>query len=306
MRKPQLGSLRRRSTSLFISITFLVLAVSGLLAFILPFSIAIVGLHALMGFLFIAIVALHILNNLRPLKGYAHGRALWVALIVTALLTGLFYFQPAPVKKVLGLSNNLGPSRDRFEMSEDKMTYQYQPADHYRMKLSVKAGKGFDRSDPPQFAIWLENQGAYHIKTLHGPDGAREALPYWHFKRSGWEKAKAEAEEQGGIDLVSSPTPNGSFDPADYILPADPETTLPYRLLIEINQPGDGQPSLVYSVEIDELRPRTFQVLDLVGYPKREDDDGKEAWALYFVDDSIDSALDLIDSALLEIERGER
>ena len=37
----------------------------------------------------------------------------------------------------------------------------------------------------------------------------------------------------------------------------------------------------------------------------REDNDenGKEVWALYFVDESIDSALGLIDSALLTIER---
>jgi len=42
-----------------------------------------------------------------------------------------------------------------------------------------------------------------------------------------------------------------------YILPADPETSTPYKLLIEVNQPGDAhgphadQPSLVHAVEID-------------------------------------------------------
>ncbi|MCH7226720.1 DUF4405 domain-containing protein [Haloferula sp. A504] len=312
MAKRNLGTLRRRSTSLFISLTFLVMAVTGVLAFVRPFSITIIGLHSLMGFLFIGIVGLHVLNNFRPLRGYAHGRAIWVALIVTGALTALFYFQPAPVKSVLGLSRNLGPALDRFEMEEDHLIYRYSPADHYRMALTVKAGTGFDPQQPPAFAIWLENQGAYHIKTLHEPDmESAAALPYWKFKRAGWEKAKQEAEEKGEVDLVSSPTPNGSFDPADYILPADPETSTPYKLLIEINQPGDAhgpyddQPSLVYAVEIDELLPLTFQTLDLVGYPKREDEDGKEAWSLYYVDDTFGSALDLIDSALLKIERGE-
>ena len=94
-------------------------------------------------------------------------------------------------------------------------------------------------------------------------------------------------------------------------MPADPETSTPYKLLIEIDQEGDAhgpyedQPSLVYAVEIDNLLPQTFQLLEIVGYPKREDDeDGKEAWPLYYVDDSFGSALDLIDSALLTIERG--
>ena len=75
--------------------------------------------------------------------------------------------------------------------------------------------------------------------------------------------------------------------------------------LLEINQPGDNQSSLVYSVEIDNSRPRGYQLLDLRGYPKREPDgkDGKEVWGLYYVDESFTTALDLIDSALLTIDR---
>ena len=44
-------------------------------------------------------------------------------------------------------------------------------------------------------------------------------------------------------------------------------------------------------------------MLELVGYPKREGEDGKEAWALFYVDESVGSALELIDSALLVIDR---
>ena len=44
-------------------------------------------------------------------------------------------------------------------------------------------------------------------------------------------------------------------------------------------------------------------VLELVGYPKREGEDGKEACALFYVDESVGSALELIDSALLVIDR---
>ena len=50
---------------------------------------------------------------------------------------------------------------------------------------------------------------------------------------------------------------------------------------------------------------RVFQLLDLVGFPTREADDekGEEVWGLRYVDDRFDSALKLIDSALLRIER---
>ena len=79
---------------------------------------------------------------------------------------------------------------------------------------------------------------------------------------------------------------------------------MPYRLLIEIDQPDDGQPSLVYAVDIDNADPRTFQLLELVGYPKQEEDDedDKEVWALYYVE-QFESTLEMIDSALLTISR---
>lgn len=301
-KKVQLGTLPRRAVSLLTALTFLVLAVTGVLAFIQPFSIGIIGLHSLMGFFFIALIGLHILNNSRPLTGYLKSKTLWVTLIVTASLTLLFWWQPKPVKAILSLSGNLGPAMERFEMREDEMVFDYSPSPAYKMRLNVKTGPPYDTSPPPQVAIWLENQGGYHIKTLLAPKDKSET-PYYAFKHAGWEKAKREAEQE--VDAVTSPTPNGSFDPADYILPSDSKESNPYQLILEINQPGDNQASLVYSVEIDNSLPSTYQLLDLKGYPKREADDenGKQVWGLYYVDETFTTALDLIDSALLTIQR---
>lgn len=309
-------SKNRSTISLLTAFSFVVLAVTGVLAFVRPFSIQVVGLHSLIGFVFIGLIALHILNNTGHLGRYLKRGPVWITLSVVAALAVLFFWQPAPIKGVLGLSKNLGPSLDDYEVTDLGLSYHYIPDPGYNMALTVRSGSGFDTESPPHFAIWLENASQYHIKTLHTPEGneGRSALPYWDFKRRGWEEAKREAETSGielaeelGVDAISGATQNSSFDPADYILPGDNDESLPYRLLIEINQPGDDQASLVYAVDIDNFDPCTFQLLDLVGYPKREEDDedGKEVWALYYVDDSFDSALSLIDSALLTIERGQ-
>lgn len=309
-------SKKRSTISLLTAFSFVVLAVTGVLAFVRPFSIQVVGLHSLIGFVFIGLIALHILNNTGHLGRYLKRGPVWITLSVVAALAVLFFWQPAPIKGVLGLSKNLGPSLDDYEVTDLGLSYHYTPDPGYNMALTVRSGSGFDMESPPHFAIWLENASQYHIKTLHTPEGneGRSALPYWDFKRRGWEEAKREAETSGielaeelGVDAISGATQNSSFDPADYILPGDNDESLPYRLLIEINQPGDDQASLVYAVDIDNFDPCTFQLLDLVGYPKREEDDedGKEVWALYYVDGSFDSALSLIDSALLTIERGQ-
>ena len=306
---------QRSFVSLLTALSFVVLAVTGILAFVRPFAIEIVGLHALMGFVFVGLIALHVANNLNHLSLYIRSKALWLTLAITAVLTGIFFWQPGPIRSILALSQNLGPANDQFEIKDDGLVYQYSPAEDYKLALTIRAGKTFNVNTPPYVAIWLENASFYHIKTLHKPDdleAGRTTLPYWDFKVRGWEKAKLKAKSSGKelaeqleVDGLSGATQNSSFDPADYILTADPDNPMPYRLLIEIDQPDDDQASLVYAVDIDNADPRTFQLLDLVGYPKREEDDesGKEVWALYFIDESFDSSLDLIDSALLTIER---
>lgn len=303
-------SSNRSFVSLLTALSFVVLAMTGVLAFVLPFSIQVIGLHALMGFVFIGLIALHVINNTGHLKRYLRSRTLWTTTGIATGLTVLFLWQPAPIRSVLGLSRNLGPALEHFAVTDQGMTYHYNPSQNYRMTLIVRGGSEFNTNAPPHVAIWLENASFYHIKTLH-ETGGRAALPYWDFKLRGWEEARREATATGksqpdpsDLDGVSGATQNSSFDPADYILPADPDDPMPYRLMIEIDQPDDQQPSLVYAVEIDNSDPHAFQLLELMGYPKREEDKGgKEVWSLYYVDERFTTALKLIDSALLTIER---
>ena len=315
--------MKRNIVSLTIAVLFLTLAVTGVMGFFLPFNILTVSVHALLGFVFIGSIALHLKNNFRQLKNYFTSKtALLVILCVAALVT-VILLQPKPVLAILGLSKNLGPAADRFELKDTKMIYNYTPATHYKMQLDFKGGRAFDAEKPPRVAIWLENTSRYHLKTLYhskAPD-AQQMLPYWHYKKSEYEKYKAESEaaEKAGkkqaedVDALSSATPNESFDPADYIVPKDPEKETPYRLLIEINALDDSnehyqdQPSLVYVVEVDNKRPRSYQVLDLVGYPESEmdEEEGEIEWSLLYADGTITTAHDLFDSALLLIERTE-
>jgi len=292
------------------------MAVTGVIAFIQPFSIEIIGLHALTGFLFIGVVVGHIFNNSVALKKYIKSPVVLAVIGTTVATTALFYYQPTPIKKILGLSGNLGPALDLFEMDEKGMTYRYTPDPGYKMLVDLRTGPAFDLKNPPRLAVWLENQSLYHIKTLYVSDTPdnRDQLPYWAFKVKGWKKAQEEAKAKNlsledSVDAVSEATANGSFDPADYILPTEQNASMPYRVMIEVNQPNDpsskleDQPSLVYEVEVDNYDPYTFQLLELVGYPALEEKEEKEEWYLSYADESIESAFEIVDSALLQIDR---
>ena len=296
---------------------FLTMAITGIMGFFLPFNLLTVSVHSLVGFLFIAAITLHLKNNFRQIRGYfSKPSAIMLLLFVIGLIT-IILLQPKPVKAIIGLSKNLGPELDRFEHAGNRLIYRYVPAPHYRMELQVMGGSAFDPQNPPQIAIWIENRSGYHIKSLHhtSDQDPQQPLPYWHYKRSEYLKYKQrheemdEAERSAEIDAMSSATENESFDPADYIIPEDPKREAPYRVMIEINQADDSndhhgdQPSLVYSVEIDNRDPRAFQVLDIVGYPKSEIEDGETTWSLHYADETLTTARDLLDSALLSINR---
>ena len=296
---------KKQLVNLLVASTFLVLVISGSLAYFRPFSLKTTGLHSLMGFFFILLIYLHVKQNLKGLKKSFHPKNLLLTLSITAGLTVLFIWQPKLVQAILGLSNNLGAAQDRFMMNDNGMIYHYTPTAKFKLKLEVRAGKGYQSQAPPQIAIWLENQSSYHIKTLHSTP-ITEELPYWSWKVKEYEKAKREVEENNGELLaVSGATPNSSFDARDYILPERNKEA--FYLVIEVNQPGDSnksypdQPSLIYKVEIDNKYPSAFQVLELMGYSKF--DEQEESWEAYYPDGSITTALKLIDSALLTIER---
>lgn len=310
--------MKRQWVSTLIAMLFLILVITGIMGFFLPFNILTVSVHAFVGFVFTASIALHVKNNWRSLRNYFTKRSTLVLFLCVAGFVGVILWQPAPIKAILGLSSNLGPDPSRFEIDGQRMLYRYEPAPHYRMLLEVMGGSAYDADDPPFVAIWIENRSGYHIKSLYQTqrEGYEAQLPYWHDKRSEYLKykaeheAKAEVQQEEEVDAISSATENASFDPADYIVPKDPERESPYRVMIEINHPGDGnedyadQPSLVYSVEVDNRDPRAFQVLEIVGFPVREEDEqGETRWSLYYVDETITSARELLDSALLRISR---
>lgn len=307
---------KRHSVSLLIAILFVILSVTGVMCFLLPFNLLAVSVHSLLGFVFIAGIALHIRNHIRELRRYFAQPVALMLLLCVAVLVAVILWQPKPIKAILGLSRNLGPQLDRFELSGNRMVYRYAPVPQYRMEVEVMGGKAFQPANPPAIAIWIENRSGYHIKSLHhtGAD-PRQMLPYWHYKRSEYLKHKqrqeemTEAERKAEVDAMSSATENDSFDPADYITPKDRDREAPYRVMIEVNLAGDGndhyedQPSLVYGVEVDNRDPRTYQVLEIVGYPVAETTEDGERFSLHYADETLSSCLDLLDSALLRIDR---
>ena len=59
---------QKKIVTLLVAMTFLVVGVSGFVAFLCPFSMTVSGLHSLMGFTFIVLIGLHIKQNIKKMK----------------------------------------------------------------------------------------------------------------------------------------------------------------------------------------------------------------------------------------------
>jgi hypothetical protein len=200
------------------------------------------------------------------------------------------------------MSSNTGAALERFEIIDGNAEYSYSPSEDYKLLLKIKQGLEFTENS--HIAIWLENQSSYHIRTLYFTDSASaESLPFWSWKRSEYVKAKEEAEQvKKSVDAVTEATPNSSFKAEDYILSEDES----YTVLIEINQPGDDQPSLIYAVDIDNSRPSFYQLLTRLGFPEKSSTDEKDEWHINYSTENFSTALKLIDSVMLIIQRKEK
>jgi hypothetical protein len=306
----QIGT-QRSVASLSLFVVVCVVIVTGIIAFLRPFSITVISLHAIFGLCFVITAIWHIKNNFPSLWGYLKTREAIACIVLASALGTAILLQVAPVRIFMQLCANASPSPVKLVDEDDQIKFEYVVSDDYLLEMVVQKGSAYPAT-PPRMAIWLENQSAFHIHTLYATDGAEESgmLPYWSYKRGRWKKAKDEFETKvaKGLDAVSSATRNSSFDPADYMLADDQRYTVMLEIDVAEVMPGTSDAertssSLIYSVEIDNADPAHFQVLGRLGVPEQVPQEN--TWQIGYDVSGLDDALAMLDSTLVTIYRKE-
>ena len=129
------------------------------------------------------------------------------------------------------------------------------------MVLDLRAGPGFDPQPSPPRGVVGEPIVLSRPKPRSSPTPMKAGRNFLGpSNERGGRKREGSGSPGTGFGRVTRRSvrshENGSFDPADYILPTDQNESMPYRVLFEVNQPNDpsskteDQPSLVYEVEV--------------------------------------------------------
>ena len=286
-------NLIRHIANIGLLFSFLTLAVTGILSFVLPFSLATTRVHIVFGFATIILVGLHLATRLGYFKRMAQQSlttksdggsqmprsviialvVVWVLLLVVSLTGG----RPATDLLALGYEaqnraeifraaprtayEKLGPSNRIVSLSPDSGELVIEVEIEYRWPML----------EHPAAAVWAETTRAHMIQTLFIDDAlAFSDTPDWHGKptprhhilpiwRHGYTSING-VDPNGEIDAITEATPMHSFSIEKSLISGEESSLI---VCLEINAFGDpnetyadprlGQPSILYATDLINL-----------------------------------------------------
>jgi len=302
---------QRALTSLALALAVMVLIVTGVMLFLIAHSNVTATIHTMFALLVLIVVGLHVRNNARSLVKHAsRGRALWGALIPTAVLLAGVLLEVPGFTRIYDWGNAWRAQQTNTRETTERYQFLSTNAAEsgLQLELDIKKGRAFQY---PLFAVWIEAGGEIETlyvspsvptKTFSGESLERpEALPVWSHRREAALRA----------DAISAATPVHSWHLSSRA------TRQPFTIYFEVNQSFDwndyysqerfpddpiysgsgkvGQPSVVYAAEVDLAR--TYYALEPVGHGHHAGRDGVLVRDLA----NLTTALEIVDGVLLKI-----
>jgi hypothetical protein len=312
--------------------SFLTLAITGGMAFALPFSLVTTRVHIVFGATIVVLVGLHLLSRVTyfrmQLRGAARSQVSRLLLLVILAAWGLLLAGAwagwIPFEQLVAQSYE---ARHRAEIVRASPRAGFtNPSSHQRMvarvpdrdaDVALSLTIGLSKSIPslPSMAVWAETSTGTMIETLYldpalaysdRPDwgGAttprHHVLPLWRHRYT----MVSGIDPSGEVDTATAATPTHSFTLDDYLVLGEDKQ---FVLCVEVNTPGDpnehypdphiGQPSLLYTAYIEVSDAQQYALLELTGHGGGAEKSG----AIQYDLDGCTSARQLVDLLLVKV-----
>jgi hypothetical protein len=314
--------------------TFLALVVTGVMAFVLPFSIATTRVHIIAGLTTTILVIGHVFGRMPYFKkqlgkeGANLSRGKLAALIIAwggIVATALIALPPSTWLMDQGYE-----TRHRAEIVRSSSLVGFgEPTSHSKLIARQTKGINFHQlslylsfrthlEELPALAVWAETTTGTLIETLHLPSELTFAdkvkwqgmltqrnhlLPIWRNRYT----AISGIDGDGKIDAVTGATDTHSFALDKYLVPGESQK---FIICVEVNAPNDpnekysdqelGQPSLLYTAYIKLDADKRHYILELTAHGGHAKNNGNLQYDL----EDHTTAKELIDLLLLKIENG--
>lgn len=303
--------------------SFLGLAVTGVMAFTLPFSLTTTRVHVVFGALTLLLVVAHLVSRTRYFsgklsgKGSARGMVVGVALGAGAIaVVAVAGWWPTAAAIELGYEARQrqaivrGSAVAGFLDDGGTRWIVREPSDPELPSLAL----AMRLRGEPAVAVWVESSTGAMIETLHLPEALAYAekvewqgvktdrhrlLPIWRHRYT----MVSGVEPNGEVDLYSGATRTHSFELEKHL-----EDGKPFVLCVEVNAVGDpneswpdpglGQPSLLYTAYFEPEAGGGYALLELTAHGGEAAEGGTLAYDL----EGVDRARELVDLLLARME----
>lgn len=290
---------------------FTTLAVTGAMAFFLPFSIDTTRVHVVFGLATLILVGLHLAGRVgyfkKQLAGATSNRARasrpllaglvlgWAGLLVVAI----FGWQPSRWFIEQGYEARhraeivrSSPLTGFLDSQADLRLIVREPGPGADVALGVFIGFSQRLKKPPAIAVWAESMTGAMIETLYldpalaysdepnwagKPTPRHHILPIWRHRYT----LASGVDPQGDLEVLTAATPSHSFTLDDQL---KLNAARRFVLCVEVNAPGDpnehypdphlGQPSLIYTAYIDLDDSQPYALGELTGHGGGSERDG--------------------------------
>jgi hypothetical protein len=317
-------------------LTFLALAITGVMAFVLPFSITTTRVHVVAGLVCSLLVAGHVFARIPYFKRQldkdtsriSRGALLvlvlaWCGIVATAILAlppstwlinvGYEARNQAQIVRTSPLVGFGKPGPHSIVVTRDNK-------DERSRDLSMYLSFDQRLEKMPAVAVWAETTTGTIIETLHLPQELSYAdklewegsltqrnyvLPIWRNRYT----AVSGIDGDGNADGTTGATSMHSFALDKYLVPGEDQK---FILCVEVNAAGDpndafpdveiGQPSLLYTAYIKLDETERHVILELTAHGGGAEQNGNLQYDL----EEITTAKGLADLLLLRIAEPQR
>ena len=308
-----------RVSHLCMLLNFIVLVITGVMRFTLPFSIEVTRVHMLSGFAITVLIGFHIFGRLRQMKLMVKSRdgVNYTPVILTLVLCGVYwsaawYAWPG-AKQIVDLSyesrhkNEIFRERNNVVGNTAADTVQTFKLATEKSSIDVtlvwtELGEKSDKS----VAIWVETKSGSMIETLFISESLRfsedaawegeqvkrgRVLPIWRNRYT----AICGIGPDGIYDAISGPTKNHKFDLENNLTSQDA-----FAVYVEINAANDDQPSVLYVALIDPESSNPYTLLSLLG----TGEDAFKSGAINYELGDLTTARELVEKILVHTRWG--
>lgn len=281
--------------------SFSALAVTGVLAYLRPFSITVTQIHIIAGFVTLVLVIMHLLARLpyfknRITKG-KQGASLRLQVILFGSVFGfLVYGSVSSIPPASWLIDNSYEHRNSLQIVRSSSLVGFEePAPHRKWivresqenngsGLSILLSFQQELNPMPSIAVWAESTIGSMIETLYLEQSlAYSEVPLWEDYKTQrshilplWRHRYtllSGIKPSGEVDAVSGATESHRFALDPYLEAGKGNE---FVLCVEINAPRDfsndfsdpllGQPSLLYTCLVEVDRDDPYYLFELTGH----------------------------------------